>query len=348
MSTLAPTRPTRDPSDAPTSASVRVHESGAVRLECGVELASVQQAYTLIGELNRARDNLIVLFHSLTSGPDPLEWWPDQVGPDRPIEGEWAVLTPNLLGSCLGTTPVPAGVEVTPRDMARLVRRLVADLGVRSVALAAGGSLGGMVALEWAASFPTLTRSVVAFAAPALHRAGAIGFGHAQLQALRLGGAAGDPEAGLALARIIAMLTYRSGFELHDRFGRDRREDGTPQVSSWLNHHGRRLADRFDPDSYGTLVGAMDAHDVGRGRGGVQAALQGFEGDLVGVGITGDPLYPPDEVQDWVELTGSRYREIRSVHGHDGFLLEPMQVGAILRDALEPTGHGPAHEGEGS
>jgi homoserine O-acetyltransferase/O-succinyltransferase len=306
------------------------HHVGRFFLESGVVLEDVEQAYTLHGELNAARDNLVIVFHSLTGDADPLTWWGSVFGRGRTVDtGRWAVLSANLLGSCYGTTRPPAGVTVTPRDQARLVRRLVADLGVESVALATGGSLGGMVALEWAASFPSLTRSVVVFAAPAAHTAQAIGFNHVQRRAVQLAG-----EEGLAIARMLAMLTYRTAPELADRFGRERRDDGRFQVQSYLDHQGEKFRARFDRLAYLTLLDSMDAHDVGRGRGGVGPALRAFQGELLGVGIQGDLLYEPREVREWVVAAGADYIEIRSGHGHDAFLLEPDQVGQILGGAL--------------
>lgn len=313
------------------SPATRRHRVGRFVLESGRTLEDVEQAYTLTGALNRDRDNLVVLFHSLTGGPDPGEWWPRVVGPGKAIDTErFAVLGTNLLGSCYGTTRPPEDVLVTPRDMARLVRPLVTALGVESVALASGGSLGGMVTLEWAASFPELTRAAVVFAAPAAHTAHAIGLNHVQRQALRLGG-----DDGLALARMAAMISYRTALELGTRFGRDRRDDGRFQVTSYLDHHGAKLVDRFDRRAYRTLLDAMDAHDVGAGRGGVAAALAGCRGELVGVGITGDRLYEPEAVRSWTEAAGCGYSEIRSPHGHDAFLLEGEQVAGILRGALD-------------
>jgi homoserine O-acetyltransferase len=318
------------------------HKVGPFELESGQTLASVEQAYTLSGRLNDARTNLVVVFHSLTGDPWPTRWWSGVVGPGRAVDtNRYAVLAPNLLGSCYGTTRVPSGVAVTPRDMARLVHRLVCGhLQVETVALATGGSLGGMVTLEWAALYPALTRAAVVFAAPADHPAQAVGFGHLQREALRVAGA-----PGLALARMIAMMSYRTAAEFADRFGRERRPDGRFQVQSYLDHHGRKLVERFDPRSYTTLLDAMDAHDVARGRAGVGRALAAFEGSLFGVGIPGDLLYGSDDVRRWTRAADAAYREIRSARGHDAFLLEAAQVGRILTEALATAemGVAPGH-----
>src|SRR5690606_4475243 len=216
---------------------LRRHRVGRFALECGHVLEDIEQAYTLTGELNAERDNLVVVFHSLTADADPLRWWGGVVGPGRAIDTDrYAVLCANLLGSCYGTTRPPTGVLVTPRDMVRLVRRLVDDLGVHSVALATGGSLGGMLTLEWVAEEPSLTRAAVVFAAPAAHTAQAIGFNHIQRQVVRLLGV-----PGLAIARMAAMMTYRTAAEFEARFARERRHDGRFQMQSYLDHQGEKF-----------------------------------------------------------------------------------------------------------
>jgi len=325
-----------------TARALRVQRIARFELECGAVLHDVRQAYHLDGELNDARDNLVVVFHALTGSADAAgDWWRELIGADRAIDPDrYAVLCTNLLGSCYGTTgPAEAARRpfppVTPRDMARLVHTLVAELDVGSVALAVGGSLGGMVALEWAASFPALTRSTLVFAAPAAHTAAAIGWNHVQRQIIA---AAGDD--GIEIARMLAMLTYRTPAELERRFGRQQNAAGAYQVESYLSHHGRKLRERFDSDSYLALLGAMDSHDVGHGRGGVAAALGAVQGRLTGVGIPGDVLYSADDVRRWTDAAGAAYREIHSLHGHDAFLLEPAQVAALITEALDDAAPG--------
>lgn len=323
---------------------LRTQHLASFELESGEVLTDVVQAYHLDGELNAERDNLVVVFHALTGSADAVGgWWSEVFGPGKPIDtGRHAVLCANLLGSCYGTTYAGDGPDrprprITPRDMARLVRLLVEELGVESVALAAGGSLGGMVALEWAACFPELSRAVAVFAAPAAHTASAIAWNHIQRTAIEMGG-----DQGMALARMIAMMTYRTAGEFQQRFGREHDESGFA-MASYLDYQGEKLVRRFSQRTYLTLSEAMDAHDVGRGRGGVAAALRPFRGRLVGVGIPGDLLYSAGDVRRWTDASGAEYREIRSIRGHDAFLLEPDQVGRILTEALEgvPAGVNP-------
>jgi homoserine O-acetyltransferase len=299
----------------------------------------VRQAYHLDGELSAARDNVVLVLHALTGSADAVgDWWRDVAGPGRGVDtGRWAVVSPNLLGSRYGTTgPTSGGKKrfpaVTTRDQARLAWALLDELGVARPALVVGGSLGGMVALEVAATRPTGPRATVAFAAPAAHTAWAIGWNHAQRAALD---AHGDGEEGLKLARRIAMLSYRSEAEFGERFGRVVSDDGRFAAQRWLDGHAERLASRFDARTYRALIDAMDAHDVGLGRGGVAAALRAVTGRLVGVGITSDALYGEDVVHEWTREAGGEYRRIESVHGHDAFLIEQAQVSRLLAGVLD-------------
>ncbi len=306
-------------------------------LESDEVLRDLTQAYHLDGALNTGRDNLIVVFHALTGSPDAAgDWWTRVIGPGLALDTtRYAVLVPNLLGSCYGSSgpsdyPDRRFPRITPRDQARFAAQLVASLGVCDVALVTGGSLGGMVALEWTATFSGRTRATAVLAAPAAHTAHAIAWNAVQRACLD---AAGD--AGLALARQISMIAFRSEREFEARFGRTVSSDGRFTVETYLEHQGRKLDARFSAASYRTLLDAMDAHDIGRGRGGVTHALRALQGTVYAVGIPGDQLYSADVVRQWAALAGAEYREICSTFGHDAFLLEHEQVGAILREALQ-------------
>lgn len=321
---------------APGRDGLRIQEVSRLQLESGRVLRGVRQAYRLDGHLNERRDNAVLVFHSLSAAPDPVGgWWSGVMGAGRAVDTErYAVLSPSLLGSASGTTspsdlapnPFPAA---TIRDMVRLVHALVEELGLERVRLAAGGSMGGMIALEWATTYPDLTDATVAFAAPARLGADALGWNHIQRRAIEMAGI-----EGMKLARMVGTMLYRTPEEFGQRFGRGRASDGTPEVGSYLDHQAGKLAERFDPESYLSLLRAIAAHDVGRGRGGVGAALRAVRGRIIGVGIPGDRLYPATEVQGWANAGGCEYREIHSLHGHDAFLLEAEQVGHVLADAL--------------
>lgn len=317
-----------------TAPERRLQRIARFELEDGTVLRDVVQAWHLEGELNAARDNAVVVFHSLTGQAETVGGWLGAlIGPGGVIDTRrYAAICANLLGSCYGTTG-PAEVSpfptVTPRDQARLFQHLLDELGVHSVVLAAGGSLGGMVAMEWAVENPSLARAVAVFAAPAAHTAYAIAWNHIQRAAVEAAG-----ERGLEIARMVGMMTYRTAAEQAQRFGRGLEADGRWSVASYLDHQGRKLRERFSADSYVALTKAMDAHDVGRGRGGVEAALRRFRGRWIGVGIPGDLLYSPEDVRAWTDVAGAEYREIISPRGHDAFLLETEQIGAILAEAL--------------
>lgn len=327
------------PGGAPPAAprAPRVQMIPEFTLESGAVLRDVRQAYFLDGELSPARDNLVVVFHSLSASPDAMgEWWSDVIGPGKALDTDrFAVVCANLLGSCFGTTG-PASSSLRPfpsvslRDMVRLVRRLVDHLGVRRVRLATGGSLGGMLALEWAATYPERTASTVAFAAPAALSAYSLGWNHLQRRAIQVAGA-----QGMEIARMAGMMVYRTPEEFAERFGRETDEQGRFRMWTYLEHHGRRLTERFDTASYLVMLDAIAGHDVGRGRGGIAAALGASRGRVIGVGIPSDRIYLDAEIREWAREAGCEHRQLLSSHGHDAFLLEPEQVGAILRDALD-------------
>jgi len=304
-------------------------------LECGEMLSRATMAYHLDGQLSPRRDNLILVLHALTGSADAAgDWWKGLIGPGCALDTDrYAVLAPNLLGSCYGSSGPRASGErfptLTTRDQARAIAVLLESLGIARVALVTGGSLGGMVALEFVASFPGRAARAAVFAAPAAQPAVAIGWSHVQREALRIGG-----EEGLQLARQVAMLTYRTSVGLRGRFGRLRGDRGAFSVQEWLWAHGARLDARFDRASYLALLDVMDTHDVGRGRGGIGERLRESGSALTGIAIPGDLFAPVEDVQDWVRAAGGTFRTIESEHGHDAFLIERSRVAALLRESL--------------
>lgn len=344
---------------------------GDLALDSGQTLEGVRVGYQSWGRLNEARDNAVLVLHALTGdshvvgerGPDQPTpgWWPGLVGPGAPIDtDEWFVLAPAVLGGCRGTTgpssPAPDGrpygstfPRITVRDQVRAEALLADALGIRTFALVVGGSVGGMRSLEWAISCPGRVRRCVVLAAGARATADQIAWSVPQLHAIRLDPAfhGGDyypgpgPRAGLEIARQIAHTTYRSAHELELRFGAQAQDGEDPlrggryAVQSYLEHHGSKLVRRFDANSYIVLTEAMAAHDVGRGRGGVEAALRRITAELtVGV-VSSDRLFPPADGE--VVATAPACRElavIDSPYGHDAFLIETEQVFALVRRAL--------------
>lgn len=323
---------------------------GPFELESGVVLPDLVVAYRHDG-LGPDRAPQVLVVHALTGSADAAgDWWEPLIGPGRALDTDRiGVLCANLLGGRYGTTgpttlepatgrPYGAAFpEVTARDQARAQWALVDALGIDRLALVSGGSLGGMVALEVAVGRPAAVGSVVPIAAPAATGPMAIAWNHLQL---RLIDELGDE--GLRLARQLAMTTYRSEADFESRFGRRIEPDGRHSIVSYLSHQGDKLLDRFDVDTYRVLVGAMDSHDVGRGRGGAVPALRPLAAAgtrLVGIGIAGDILYGPDQVAALVAAAAEAglradYREISSTKGHDAFLVEWPQLSALLGEVL--------------
>jgi homoserine O-acetyltransferase len=329
---------------------VEVVSVGPFVTESGAFLPDLEIAYRHDGPGPETGPQVVVV-HALTGSADAAgDWWEPLIGPGRALDTErFGVLSANLLGGRYGTTgptsrdPVtgesygPRFPHVTARDQARAQWALIDRLAIDRLALVVGGSLGGMVSLEVALERPSATHVVMPIAAPAATGPLAIAWDHVQLRLIEELG-----DEGLRLARQLAMTTYRSEADFEARFGRRTEADGRPSVVSYLSHQGDKLLDRFDVETYRVLVEAMDSHDLARGRGTVADALRplGRAGTrLVGVGITGDILYSPEQVRGLVlsaEEAGmpARYREIASTKGHDAFLVEWQQLEAILREAL--------------
>jgi homoserine O-acetyltransferase len=281
-----------------------------------------------------ARTGWTLVFHALTGSQRVHEWWPRQLAPSGLLRPDARpVLCANLPGSCYGSA-MPRDTALTPRAMARAHLPLMELLGITRLALVTGGSLGGMVALEWLRISPVPVDDALILAAPARASAQVIAWNTVQRMAIEAGGA-----AGLAAARAAAMITYRSDREFEGRFGRHHgRVDGQYDVESWLRHHGRKLVQRFDAESYTALTRAMDAHDLGDPCA-AAAETRTRCTRITGVGISSDQLFPAAQVRAWVgayQAAGLRagYAEIQSIHGHDAFLIEHEQVARLLHGAV--------------
>lgn len=345
-------------------------------LEAGGRLERVTIAYETWGTRDPARNNTVLVLHALTgdshaagpSGPGHRQagWWDDIVGPGKAIDTDrFFVVCPNVLGGCQGTTG-PASIEpatgkpygsrfpnVTIRDQTVVEAALADVLGIPRWACVIGGSMGGQRALEWAVSFPERVPRAVVLAAGARATAEEIALCSLQIRAIESdprfrGGnyydaAPGDgPWRGMSLARGIGQLSYRSEAEFDERFGRGRQADEQPlaggryQVESYLDYHGEKLADRFDANTYVVLSRAMNHHDVGRGRGGIQAALARITADVTIAGISSDRLYPLRLQHELAARIprNSGVEVIQSISGHDGFLTETEAVGKVISRAL--------------
>jgi len=326
---------------------------GAFRPERGGLIPSVRVAYETWGTLDGDGANAVLVEHALTGDshvvgpPGPGHptggWWDGLVGPGRPLDTDrFFVVCANVLGGCRGTTgplsPGPDGgrwgarfPEVTVGDQVRVEAALADALGIDRWACVVGGSMGGMRALEWAVALPERVATLFFLASGAVATADQIGTQTTQQAAIR-----SDPVNGLGIARRMAHLTYRSGFELGARFGNDVQDDGRYAVASYLDHHADKLERRFDAASYVLLTEAMNSWDVGRGRGGVEAALGRVTARALVAGVDSDRLYPLELQQQVADALGVPLHVITSPYGHDGFLIEVDAVGDLLRDLLAP------------
>lgn len=350
----------------------RFVDVGLLETENGGRLPAVRVAYETYGEpryISGAVVNAVLVEHALTGdahvhgpagpGQPTAGWWDALVGPGCALDTDvWFVVASNVLGGCQGTTgPSAAGPDgrpygsrfprITIRDQVEVERRLADRLRIDRWAAVVGGSMGGMRALEWSISWPERVTAALVLATGAAATADQIGTQTAQLLAItsdpRWHG--GDylaeqqnPLDGLGLARRIAHLTYRHESELDERFGRrpqPGRED-TFAIQSYLDHHADKLGRRFDAGSYVALTEAMNSHDVGRGRGGVAAALGAVRVPMVVGGIDSDRLYPLRQQAEIAERvpTCAGLDVISSPYGHDGFLLEAAAVGELMRRTL--------------
>ncbi|TFV64184.1 homoserine O-acetyltransferase [Geodermatophilus sp. DF01-2] len=337
---------------------------GPFRLERGGSLPAVRVAYETWGTLAADGRNAVLVEHALTGdshvtgpagpGHPTPGWWSGLVGPGSALDTDrFFVVCANVLGGCQGTTG-PSSLasdggfwgsrfpQVTVGDQVRVEAALADALGVTSWACVAGGSMGGMRALEWAVALPDRVESLFFLASGAVASADQIGTQTTQQAAIRTdpAWAGGDylpsrgPVAGLGIARRIAHLSYRSAVELDTRFGTAVQPDGRYAVASYLDHHADKLGRRFDAGSYVLLTEVMNSWDVGRDRGGVEAALSRVTARALVAGVDTDRLYPLAQQQRVADALGVPLHVIESPYGHDAFLIEVDAVGALLRRLL--------------
>ncbi len=296
-------------------------------------------------------------------------WWNGLIGPGLAIDTDrYYVVCPNVLGGCQGTTGpssiAPDGEiygsrfpRITIRDQVRVEHAFAQTLGIDRFAAIVGGSMGGMRVLEWLVTYPDAMERAVVLAVGAAASAEQIALASLQIRMIEADPnyCGGDyyrygvvPSEGLRLARELAHLSYRSPIELDDRFGRSRQladeavvDDNTGAagsfaVESYLAHHGRKLVQRFDANSYVRLSEAMNYHDIGRGRGGVRRALAGVKAQVTVIGISSDRLFHLAQQQAIVDgLPSCRgLHVVESDIGHDGFLVEVKAIGDVLRSEL--------------
>ncbi|KLO25463.1 homoserine acetyltransferase [Mycolicibacter heraklionensis] len=357
----------------PAEGETGVVPIGSLTLESGAVLDDVHIAVQRWGELSPQRDNVVVVLHALTGdshvtgpagpGHPTPGWWDGVIGPGAPIDTDrWCAVATNVLGGCRGSTGPgslardgkPWGSKfpaITIRDQVQADVAALAALGITEVAAVLGGSMGGARGLEWMVSHPDRVGAGLLLAVGARATADQIGTQSTQIAAIKADpdwqggdyhGTGRSPEAGLAIARRIAHLTYRGEAELDRRFANRAQAEEDPAdpryaVQSYLEYQGDKLVARFDAGSYVTLSDSLSSYDVGRGRGGVAAALSGCPVPAVVAGITSDRLYPLRLQAELAELLPGcdGLQVVDSDCGHDGFLLETGRVGELIRQTLD-------------
>jgi len=365
----------------PAEGEVGLIDIGSLRLESGAVLDDVCIAVQRWGELSPERDNVVVVLHALTGdshitgpagGGHPTPgWWDGVAGPGAPIDTDrWCAVATNVLGGCRGSTGPsslardgkPWGSRfplISVRDQVEADLAALAAMGITQVAAVVGGSMGGARALEWIVGHPDRVRAGLLLAVGARATADQIGTQTTQIAAIKAdpNWQGGDyyetgrtPDDGLKIARRFAHLTYRGELELDTRFANDGQGDEDPAnggryaVQSYLEYQGDKLLARFDAGTYVALTETLNSHDVGRGRGGVAAALRGCPVPVVVGGITSDRLYPLRLQEELAELLPgcAGLQVVESACGHDGFLVESDAVGELIRRTLQlAEGAGP-------
>ncbi len=360
---------------------------GPLALDGGGSLAPVEIAYETYGALNADKSNAILICHALTmdqhvASPHPITgkpgWWADMVGPGKTIDTtRFCVICPNVIGSCMGSsgpeTPAPDGKPwamrfpvITIRDMVRAQAILLDHLGIDRLYGVIGGSMGGMLALSWAATFPDRVDAALVIASTSRHSAQNIAFHEVGRQAImadpnwREGDYYGDavaPDAGLAVARMAAHITYMSEQGLTEKFGRRLQEspdnplgtkrfgfDADFQIESYLRHQGLSFTDRFDANAYLYITRAMDYWDLAEDHGGVLAhAFKGTDTRFCLVSFDSDWLYPTAESKTIVHALNAAgaavsFVELSSPFGHDAFLLDTPGLDGVIAGFLKAGG----------
>ena len=350
----------------------------SIDLDCGETLAPVELAYESYGQLNSDRSNGILILHAFSgdahaAGVSDIDgkpgWWDNMIGPGKAFDTDkYFVLCTNVLGGCSGSTG-PASVnpetgkpygskfpDITIADMVRLQKKLIDELGIARLLSVAGGSMGGMQALQWAVSYPQACASVMPIATTTRHSAQQIAFNEVGRQSIILdpGFLGGDyygkdgPVRGLAVARMVGHITYMSDDSMREKFGRRRREIQTPsgenifEVESYLRYRGGQFVSRFDANSYVAITKAMDTFDLAADHHSLADALQPCPARFLVLSFTSDWLYPSYQSQEIVRALRGRnrdvaYMELPSNYGHDAFLVEAGEQTEIVRGFLATT-----------
>ncbi len=330
------------------------HSTKSLTLESGYSLKSYHLAYSTYGAINETKDNVVWIFHALTANSEAEDWWAGLVGKGKLFDPEiYFIVCVNMPGSCYGSIgPLDINAETqkpyyhdfpffTPRDMIRSYQPLKDELGIRKIKIGIGGSMGGQQLLEWAIEEPDLFEYIFPIATNARHSAWGIAFNAAQRMCIESDNSWKENLAhsgieGMKVARSIALISYRHYETYHvSQSENDIEKIDHYKSESYQKYQGEKLAKRFNAFSYYFLSKSMDAQNVGRGRGGIENALQKIKANTLVLGIFTDILFPISEQQFIANhISGANFIGIYSLYGHDGFLLEFEQIEVIISSFL--------------
>lgn len=327
------------------------------KLESGKKLRNLEIAYQTFGKLNAKKDNVIWACHALTANADVLDWWKGLFGTNALFNPEdHFIVCANILGSNYGTSnPLSKNPttgqpyylsfpEFTIRDLASAHHLLANHLGIDTIKVLIGGSLGGQQAIEWALSKTETIENLILVATNALHSPWGIAFNESQRLAITADRTfyANQPNGGLKglkVARSIALLSYRT-YQAYNDTQLESVNDKTTgyRASSYQNYQGEKLCKRFNAYSYWYLSKAMDSHNVGRGRKSITAALAEIKSNTLVIGIENDLLFPVSEQQFLAKnINGAQFSSINCAYGHDGFLIETDKLTNIIGNFLKES-----------
>lgn len=320
-------------------------------LERGQTIDDLQVAYHTYGQLNRDKSNVIWVCHALTANSDVLDWWSGLFGVNKYFDPQqYFIVCANVLGSHYGTTN-PLSVDLdkgkpyykdfplfSMRDISRLHIELANHLGIEKINTLIGGSIGGQQALEWSILEPNRINNLVLLATNAVHSSWGIAFNESQRWAIENDPTWADDNinsglTGMRIARSVALLSYRN-YKTYEKSQQRVSEKLFPiKAGSYQKYQGEKLAKRFNAYSYWYLSKAMDSHDVGRGRGSVEKALESIQARTIIFSFHNDILFPKSE-QEFLSryIPHATLFNVATDYGHDGFLIETDKIEKVLQE----------------
>lgn len=328
----------------------------SLQLECGETLKDVNVRYHVIGDVENNFDKIIWVCHAFTANSNPVDWWPGLVGEGWLFDpNKTPIVCVNILGSCYGTT---GAMSINPdtgkpylltfplisiRDIAEVHQKVKEHLGIKKIWILIGGSIGGFQLLEWEYMYPGTAENLMPIVCSAKTSPWVIAISQSQRLSLLADSTFRNQEIdggkeGLKAARSIALLSYRgrSSYNLTQQDESTDLLDGF-RADTYQTYQGEKLVKRFDAYSYYTMTKALDSHNMGRNRGGVEKALSQIKAKTLVVGIDSDILFPIEEQKHLAAMIpNATYAEIHSSFCHDGFLIEHEQLTRIIKNFLNP------------